>query len=105
MFANMRLNFQGNHMPLLATLLPPPQAAIAGESSGEDAPSHTQTVPATITEPDHSHDHESTPPRPTTTIPASATTGPSTDYPSSTTVPTTSSVPAAAPIPAGSSTT
>ncbi|GJU83961.1 hypothetical protein Tco_1291507 [Tanacetum coccineum] len=67
MFANMRLNFQGNHMPLLATMLPHPQAAIAGESSGEDAPSHPQTVPATITEPDHSHDHESTPPRPTTT--------------------------------------
>ncbi|GJV26361.1 hypothetical protein Tco_1379056 [Tanacetum coccineum] len=67
MFANMRLNFQGNHMPLLATMLPPAQAAIAGESSGEDAPSNPQTVPATITEPDHSHDHESTPPRPTTT--------------------------------------
>ncbi|GJS95403.1 hypothetical protein Tco_0802371 [Tanacetum coccineum] len=67
MFANMRLNFQGNHMPLLATMLPPAQAAIAGESSGEDAPSNPQAVPATITEPDHSHDHESTPPRPTTT--------------------------------------
>ncbi|GKB41017.1 hypothetical protein Tco_0885959, partial [Tanacetum coccineum] len=37
------------------------------ESSGEDTPSNPQTVPATITEPDHSHDHESTPPRPTTT--------------------------------------
>ncbi|GJS81806.1 hypothetical protein Tco_0748347 [Tanacetum coccineum] len=36
-----------------------------GESSGEDAPSNPQDVPATITEPDHSHDHESTPPRPT----------------------------------------
>ncbi|GJR00361.1 hypothetical protein Tco_0523345 [Tanacetum coccineum] len=67
MFANMRLNFQGNHMPLLAAMLPPAQAAIAGESSGEDAPSNPQTVPATITEPDHSHDHASTPPRPTTT--------------------------------------
>ncbi|GKC82098.1 hypothetical protein Tco_1137815, partial [Tanacetum coccineum] len=41
------------------TMLPPPQAAIAGESSGEDAPPNPQTVPATITEP--------TPPRPTTT--------------------------------------
>ncbi|GKD31634.1 hypothetical protein Tco_1242412, partial [Tanacetum coccineum] len=49
------------------TMLPPPQAAIAGESSGEDAPPNPQTVPATITEPDHSHAHESTPPRPTTT--------------------------------------
>ncbi|GKF58058.1 hypothetical protein Tco_0171595, partial [Tanacetum coccineum] len=62
MFANMRLNFQGNHMPLLGTMLPPAQAAIAGESSGEAAPSNPQTVP----EPDHSHDHETTPPRPTT---------------------------------------
>ncbi|GJR64149.1 putative ribonuclease H-like domain-containing protein [Tanacetum coccineum] len=67
MFANMRLNFQGDHMPLLGTMLPPAQAAIAGESSGEAAPSNPQTVPKTITEPDHSHDHESTPPRPTTT--------------------------------------
>ncbi|GJT42609.1 putative ribonuclease H-like domain-containing protein [Tanacetum coccineum] len=69
MFANMRLNFQGNHMPLLATMLPPAQAAIAGESFREDAPSNLSldTIPATITEPDHSHDHESTPPRPTTT--------------------------------------
>ncbi|GJY49647.1 hypothetical protein Tco_0439603 [Tanacetum coccineum] len=62
-----RLNFQGDHMPLLATMLPPAQAAIAGESSGEAAPSNPQTVPETITEPDHSHDHESIPPRPTTT--------------------------------------
>ncbi|GJX53827.1 hypothetical protein Tco_0282196 [Tanacetum coccineum] len=67
MFANMRLNFQGDHMPLLGTMLPPAQAAIAGESSGEAAPSNPQTVPKTITKPDHSHDHESTPPRPTTT--------------------------------------
>ncbi|GJW20222.1 synaptobrevin, longin-like domain protein [Tanacetum coccineum] len=67
MFANMRLNFQGNHMPLLATMLPPTQDAIAGESSGEDAPSNPQAVPATITEPNHSHDHESTLPKPTTT--------------------------------------
>ncbi|GJU62543.1 hypothetical protein Tco_1244378 [Tanacetum coccineum] len=54
-------------MPLLGTMLPPAQAAIAGESSGEAAPSNPQTVPKTITEPDHSLDHESTPPRPTTT--------------------------------------
>ncbi|GJU02073.1 hypothetical protein Tco_1112411 [Tanacetum coccineum] len=67
MFANMRLNFQGDHMPLLGTMLPPAQAAIAGESLREAAPSNPQTVPKTITEPDHSHDHESTPPRPTTT--------------------------------------
>ncbi|GJY73907.1 putative ribonuclease H-like domain-containing protein [Tanacetum coccineum] len=29
MFANMRLNFHGDHMPLVAAMLPPPQAAIA----------------------------------------------------------------------------
>ncbi|GKA32043.1 hypothetical protein Tco_0718410 [Tanacetum coccineum] len=45
----------GDHMPLLGTMLPPAQAAIAGESSGEAAPSNPQTVPETITEPDHSH--------------------------------------------------
>ncbi|GKC45111.1 hypothetical protein Tco_1062833 [Tanacetum coccineum] len=67
MFANMRLNFQGDHMPLLAIMLPPARATITGESLGEAAPSNPQTVPETITEPDHSHDHESTPPRPTTT--------------------------------------
>ncbi|GJX63905.1 hypothetical protein Tco_0296805 [Tanacetum coccineum] len=67
MFANMRLNFQGDHMPLMDTMLPPAQAAIAGESSGEAAQSNPQTVLETITEPDHSHDHEPTPPRPTTT--------------------------------------
>ncbi|GKA29176.1 hypothetical protein Tco_0715421 [Tanacetum coccineum] len=66
MFANMRLNFQGNHMPLLATMFPPAQDAIASESSGEAAPSNPQTVHETITKPDHSHDNESTPPRPTT---------------------------------------
>ncbi|GJX57037.1 putative ribonuclease H-like domain-containing protein [Tanacetum coccineum] len=67
MFANMRLNFQGDHMPLLATMLPPAQPAIAGESSGEAEPSNLQTVPEIITEPDHSHDQAFTPPRPTTT--------------------------------------
>ncbi|GJS36835.1 hypothetical protein Tco_0535217 [Tanacetum coccineum] len=67
MFANMRLNFHGDHMPLLATMLPPAQPAIAGESLEEAEPSHPPTVPDTITEPDHSHDQAFTPPRPTTT--------------------------------------
>ncbi|GJX07435.1 hypothetical protein Tco_0195367 [Tanacetum coccineum] len=68
-------------MPLLDTMLPPAQAAIAGESSREDAPSNPQTVPATITELDHSHDHESTQPRPTTTASGALVTerGPSSD--------------------------
>ncbi|GJR70706.1 putative ribonuclease H-like domain-containing protein [Tanacetum coccineum] len=34
MFANMRLNFQGDHMPLLGTMLPPAQAAIAVNEQG-----------------------------------------------------------------------
>ncbi|GJU88502.1 retrovirus-related pol polyprotein from transposon TNT 1-94 [Tanacetum coccineum] len=58
-------------MPLLATMLPPAQPAIAGESSGEAEPTIPHTVPETLTEPAHSHDQASSPPRPTT-IPASA---------------------------------
>ncbi|GKB68520.1 hypothetical protein Tco_0929932 [Tanacetum coccineum] len=38
MFANMRLNFQGDHMPLLGTMLPPPQAAIADQQLPAGAP-------------------------------------------------------------------
>ncbi|GJU82963.1 hypothetical protein Tco_1285328 [Tanacetum coccineum] len=64
MFANMRLNFHGDSMLLLATMLPPAQPAIAGESSRE-------AEPETLTEPAHSLDQASSPPRPTT-IPASA---------------------------------
>ncbi|GJT07632.1 hypothetical protein Tco_0842094 [Tanacetum coccineum] len=81
MFANMRLNFYEDHMPLLGTMLPPAQAAIAGESLGEAAPSNPQTVPKTITEPAHSHDHESTPPGPTTTTTSASVheQGPSSD--------------------------
>ncbi|GJR50415.1 hypothetical protein Tco_1400936 [Tanacetum coccineum] len=52
LFANMRLNFEGDHMPLLAAMLPPAQAAIADE----------ETRP----EPDQSQEHLPTPPRPTT---------------------------------------
>ncbi|GJT24210.1 putative ribonuclease H-like domain-containing protein [Tanacetum coccineum] len=69
MFANMRLNFQGDHMSILDTMLPPAQAAIAGESSREAAPSDPQTIPETITEPITDlmiHDPHR-PPRPTTT--------------------------------------
>ncbi|GJU46759.1 putative ribonuclease H-like domain-containing protein [Tanacetum coccineum] len=73
LFANMRLNFAGDQLPLLAAMLPPTQAAIVGEGTWEAAPSVPQTIPETITEPrpepDHSQDHESTPPRPSTTTP------------------------------------
>ncbi|GJR53622.1 hypothetical protein Tco_1404143 [Tanacetum coccineum] len=37
LFANMRLNFEGDHMPLLAAMLPPAQAAIADDGTGEAA--------------------------------------------------------------------
>ncbi|GJR90006.1 putative ribonuclease H-like domain-containing protein [Tanacetum coccineum] len=36
LFANMRLNFNGYHMPFLAAMLPPAQAGIADEGGGED---------------------------------------------------------------------
>ncbi|GJU14253.1 hypothetical protein Tco_1142219, partial [Tanacetum coccineum] len=74
MFANMRLNFHGDHMPLVAAMLPPPQAAIAPGTSGEAAPPNPQTDHETVTEPVHQtaspHDHGSTSPRPTSTTPA-----------------------------------
>ncbi|GJX21611.1 synaptobrevin, longin-like domain protein [Tanacetum coccineum] len=71
LFANMRLNFNGDHMPLLAAMLPPAQAAIADDGTGEVAPDAPQTIPETIQEtrpePDHSQEHLPTPPRTTTT--------------------------------------
>ncbi|GJY02390.1 hypothetical protein Tco_0360542 [Tanacetum coccineum] len=74
MFANMRLNFHGDHMPLVAAMLPPPQAAIAAGTSGEAASPNPQTDHETVTEPVHQtaspHDHGSTSPRPTPTTPA-----------------------------------
>ncbi|GJZ01196.1 hypothetical protein Tco_0519157 [Tanacetum coccineum] len=70
LFANMRLNFEGDHMPLLAAMLPPAQAAIADEGTGEAAPDVPQTIPETIQEtrpePDQSQEQIPTPPRPTT---------------------------------------
>ncbi|GKF55528.1 hypothetical protein Tco_0165868, partial [Tanacetum coccineum] len=51
------LNFHGDHMPLVAAMLPPTQAAIAAGTSGEAAPPNP-------------HDHGSTSPRPTSTTPA-----------------------------------
>ncbi|GJZ16670.1 hypothetical protein Tco_0552793 [Tanacetum coccineum] len=74
MFANMRLNFHGDHMPLVAAMLPPPQAAIAAGTSGEVAQTNPQTAHEPVTDPMHptasSHDHGSTSPRPTPTTPA-----------------------------------
>ncbi|GJS05548.1 hypothetical protein Tco_0322056 [Tanacetum coccineum] len=67
MFANMRLNFHGDPMPLVASMLAPAQPAIAGESSGEAEPSVPPNVPKTVTETVHSHEQVSTPPRPAPT--------------------------------------
>ncbi|GJR94044.1 hypothetical protein Tco_0266218 [Tanacetum coccineum] len=75
MFANMRLNFHGDHMPLVAAMLLPPQAAIAAGTSGEVAPPNPQTDHETVTEPVHPiaspRDHGSSSPRPTPTAPLS----------------------------------
>ncbi|GKC25701.1 hypothetical protein Tco_1027851 [Tanacetum coccineum] len=76
MFANMRLNFHGDHMPLVAAMLPPPQAAIAAGTSREAAPPNPQTDHETVTEPP-----VSTPPRPIPTSPSAQVnqSGPSSD--------------------------
>ncbi|GKB68810.1 hypothetical protein Tco_0930222 [Tanacetum coccineum] len=70
LFANMRLNLKGAYRPLLAAMLPPAQATIADEGTGEAAPDDPQTIPETIQEtrpePDQSQEHIPTPPRPTT---------------------------------------
>ncbi|GJU31668.1 hypothetical protein Tco_1175257 [Tanacetum coccineum] len=73
MFANMRLNFHGDHMPLVAAMLPPPQAAIAAGTSGEAAQTNLQPAQEPVSDPMHptsSHDHGSTSPGPTPTTPA-----------------------------------
>ncbi|GJT56058.1 hypothetical protein Tco_0991112 [Tanacetum coccineum] len=66
-----RLNFHGDHLPLVAAMLPPPQAAIAAGTSGEAAPLNPQTDHETVTKPvpqtASPHDQASSPPRPTTT--------------------------------------
>ncbi|GJR82993.1 putative ribonuclease H-like domain-containing protein [Tanacetum coccineum] len=77
MFANMRLNFHGDHMPLVAAMVPPPQAAIAAGTSREAAQTNPQPAHEPVTAPMHpttsSHDHGSTSPRPTPTTPAAKT--------------------------------
>ncbi|GJU82237.1 putative ribonuclease H-like domain-containing protein [Tanacetum coccineum] len=70
LFANMRLNFEGDHMPLLAAMLPLAQAAIADVGTGEVALDVPHTIPETIQEtrpePDQSQERITTPLRPTT---------------------------------------
>ncbi|GKB15203.1 putative ribonuclease H-like domain-containing protein [Tanacetum coccineum] len=71
MFANIRLNFHGDHMPLVAAMLPLPQSAIAAGTSGEAPPPNPQTDHDTVTEPVYQtaspHNHGSPSSRPTPT--------------------------------------
>ncbi|GKC31164.1 hypothetical protein Tco_1038458 [Tanacetum coccineum] len=58
LFANMRLNFEGDHIPLSATMLPPAQVAIADEGTGEAAPDGHSSGPNIAS---YSRAHESDP--------------------------------------------
>ncbi|GJU11070.1 hypothetical protein Tco_1133466 [Tanacetum coccineum] len=64
LFANMKLNFVGQPMPLLDAML---SQAQEGEGAGADVqavpPPIPETIPETRHESDHSQDHLSTPPR------------------------------------------
>ncbi|GJZ13032.1 hypothetical protein Tco_0548262 [Tanacetum coccineum] len=58
LFANMRLNFEGQPMPLLAAML-----SQAGEGAGVVAPAVPQVIPDPIPEPMPETDHLTAPPR------------------------------------------
>ncbi|GJW57985.1 hypothetical protein Tco_0104716 [Tanacetum coccineum] len=68
LFANMKLNFVGQTMPLLDAML---SQAQEGEGAGADVqavpPPISETIPETRHESDHSQDHVSTPTRPQAT--------------------------------------
>ncbi|GJR02009.1 hypothetical protein Tco_0524993 [Tanacetum coccineum] len=68
LFANMKLNFVGQTMPLLDAML---SQAQEGEGAGADVqavpPPIPETIPETRHESDHSQDHVSTPTRPQAT--------------------------------------
>ncbi|GKB70608.1 hypothetical protein Tco_0932020 [Tanacetum coccineum] len=70
LFANMKLNFVGQPMPLLDAML---SQAQEGEGAGADVqavpPPIPETIPETRHESDHSQDHLSTPPRQQATPP------------------------------------
>nr|GEU65059.1 ribonuclease H-like domain-containing protein [Tanacetum cinerariifolium] len=62
LFANMRLNFEGHPMPLLAAML-------SQDQKGKGAGVATQAVPQHMPVPDQPQDHLSTPPRQQTSDP------------------------------------
>ncbi|GKA44559.1 hypothetical protein Tco_0737283 [Tanacetum coccineum] len=74
LFANMKLNFEGQPMQLLAAMLPQDQD---GEGAGVDAqavpPPIPEPIPEPMPEPDQPQDHLSTPPRPPTSDPFTST--------------------------------
>ncbi|GKE61425.1 hypothetical protein Tco_1511792, partial [Tanacetum coccineum] len=66
LFANMKLNFDRQPMPLLATMI---SQAQAGEGAGVDAQAVPPPIPEPMPEPDQPQDQLSTPPRQHTTDP------------------------------------
>ncbi|GJR46238.1 putative ribonuclease H-like domain-containing protein [Tanacetum coccineum] len=64
LFANMKLNFVGQTMPLLDAML---SQAQEGEGAGADVQAVPPPIPETRHESDHSQDHVSTPTRPQAT--------------------------------------
>ncbi|GJT87693.1 hypothetical protein Tco_1069410 [Tanacetum coccineum] len=74
LFANMKLNFEGQPMQLLAAMLPQDQD---GEGAGVAAqavpPPIPEPIPEPMPEPDQPQDHLSTPPRPPTSDPFTST--------------------------------
>ncbi|GJU80034.1 hypothetical protein Tco_1282399 [Tanacetum coccineum] len=66
LFANMKLNFEGQPMQLLAAMLPQVQE---GEGAGVAAQAVPPPIPEPMPEPDQPQDHLSTPPRQQTSDP------------------------------------
>ncbi|GKB72572.1 hypothetical protein Tco_0933984 [Tanacetum coccineum] len=70
LFANMKLNFKEQPMPLLATMLSQaPACEGAGVAAQAVPPPIPETIPETRPEPDQPQDHLSTPPRQQTSDP------------------------------------
>ncbi|GJV16846.1 hypothetical protein Tco_1362169 [Tanacetum coccineum] len=64
LFANMKLNFEGQPMQLLAAMLPQDQASEgAGVAAQAVPPPIPEPIPEPMPEPDQPQDHLSTPPR------------------------------------------
>ncbi|GJT36362.1 hypothetical protein Tco_0926781 [Tanacetum coccineum] len=74
LFANMKLNFEGQPMQLLAAMLPQDQeGAGAGVAAQAVPPPIPEPIPEPMPEPDQPQDHLSTPPRQQTSDPFTST--------------------------------